>query len=36
MVIISSEDYHNKTKSVLSELVYMKLTMDPTSKRDRT
>jgi hypothetical protein len=36
MVVISSEDYHNKTNTALCELVYTKLTTDPTSKRDRT
>jgi hypothetical protein len=36
MVVVSSEDFHNKTKSALSEMVHMKLTTDPTSKRDRT
>ena len=30
-VVMPTEDYHNKIKAVLSELVYMKLKKDPTS-----
>jgi hypothetical protein len=34
-VVMSTEDYHNKIKAVLSELVYMKLKKDPTSTTEK-
>jgi hypothetical protein len=34
-VVLLSEDYHNKIKTLLSDPEYTKLTMDPTSKTER-
>jgi hypothetical protein len=34
-VVLLSEDYHSKVRTVLGAPVYMKLTADPTNKIER-
>jgi hypothetical protein len=35
-VVLLSEDYHNKIKTVLSDPIYTKLTLDPTEQNRET